>query len=63
MPTSAGEQIRTFDGLIERCRRAEKDLHDLAEGMRPPEYARLVGKAQGVALVRSYIEEARRNAH
>ena len=49
-----------LEELVRRCRSAAKRLDDLVPDYSPDEQIRLKGKAEGVRLAISYIEEALR---
>ncbi len=46
--------------LDERCEKAAAELDDLARKAAVPEFDRLRGKAQGVRLTLSYVEDIER---
>lgn len=46
--------------LHERCDKAAAELDDLASKAAVPQFDRLRGKAQGVRLVHSYVDEIER---
>lgn len=55
--TEVEDPLEILSNLAERLRRASRALQDLSEVSVPEEAARLSGRASGVSLALSYVEE------